>query len=29
LEDQIAGFVVDENGWAVVTIGARVDACED
>jgi hypothetical protein len=29
LEDQVAGFVVHENGRAVVTIGAWVDACED
>jgi hypothetical protein len=29
LEDQVTGFIVDEHGRAVVSVGSRVDACED
>jgi hypothetical protein len=29
LEDQVAGFIVDEHGWAVVSTRIRVDACAD
>jgi hypothetical protein len=29
LEEQVAGFFLDECGWTVVAIGSRVDGQED
>jgi hypothetical protein len=29
LEDQVTGFIINENSRAIIPTGVRVDACED